>query len=85
MNRTQIEWTDCSLIPVVGCSDSSPSCRFQELSKKIAMIKAAVWLRKKGIPYSHLAGKELLKICRSTPVWCEECCNFKPHFHWTNL
>ena len=45
------------------------------------MMKAGVWLKKQGIPYRHLPQKERLEMYRKTPVWCEDCYNFRVHFH----
>ena len=45
------------------------------------MMKAGVWLNKHGKKYKHLSKEERLALYKTTPVWCEDCYNFKPHFH----
>jgi protein gp37 len=45
------------------------------------MMKAGVWLKKHRIEYKHLPKEERLALFRKTPVWCEGCYDFRPHFH----
>ena len=81
MTITKIEWCGETNNACRGCLHGCAFCYARKLCRRLPMMKAGVWLKKQGIPYRHLPQKERLEMYRKTPVWCEDCYNFRVHFH----
>lgn len=79
---TKIEWVNKSEnFGIAGCTHNCPYCYANTMSRRQACIRASRYLIEQGIPYKHLPVEERMKMYRSTPVWCQDCWDFKPHLH----
>jgi protein gp37 len=44
-------------------------------------MECARWLRENGVEFKHLSTSERIKLYQNTPVWCQDCWDFRPHIH----
>lgn len=88
---TKIETFDRALNPIVGCGRGCEYCYAKKFCRRIPMMQAGSWIRRnedsdltklfvKNMPF-----EDRLEIYRKTPVWCEDCFQFKPHTHLERL